>query len=114
MKMDLPDTVVLKSGESFSETWFSEVWKPVFGSRRCDRCGEVKETLGAFIGGTTKFATYLVFGYPAEIVEKMLIALRLNTFCKECFIRLKYNGSGVPPTASQIRDHWRKERDDGR
>jgi hypothetical protein len=108
--MDLPDVETLRSGEPWSWTWYDEVFVPVFRSRKCDRCGETKETLGAFIGGTTKYCTYLLFGYPAEIVEKMLIALRLNTWCLPCFNKLHFNGSGVPPTASQIRSSWKKEK----
>lgn len=112
--MELPDIITFKNGEPWSETWYEEVFKPVFRHRKCDRCGVVTETLDAFIGGTTKHATYLVFGYPAEIVEKMLVALRLNTWCLPCFNKLHFNGSGVPPTASQIRSSWKKETPDGK
>lgn len=114
LKMDLPDVETLKNGEPWSWTWYDSVFRPVFRSRRCDRCGEVRETLGAFVGGTTKPANYLLFAYEREIVEKVLVALRLNVFCKPCFDRLRYNGSGQPPTASEIRDQWRKEKADGR
>jgi len=114
LKMDLPDTFTFKDGEPFSETWYETVFKPVFRPRKCDRCGVVKDTLGCFVGGTTKYATYLVFGYRQEIVERMLIALRLNVFCLDCFNKLHFNGSGVPPTATQIRELWKKENTNGR
>jgi len=110
LRMPLDDVVTFRNGEQFSEVWYESVYKVVFHSRKCDRCGVVKETLGAFIGGTTKPATYLVFGYPVEIVERMLIALQLNMFCEGCFNKMRYNGSGVPPTATQIRAAWRKEK----
>jgi len=112
LRMPLDDVVTFRNGEQFSEVWYESVYKPVFHSRKCDRCGVVKETMGAFIGGTTKFATYLVFGFRLEVVERMLIALQLNTFCKECFNKLKYNGSGVPPTATQILTAWRKKKEE--
>jgi hypothetical protein len=114
LKMDLPDAVTLFDGTPFSDTWYLEVWRKVFHPRKCDRCGVVKDTLGAFIGGTTKYANYLLFGYRQEIVEKMLIALRLDTYCEECFNKLAYNGSGPPPKLSELRAMRKRRETDGR
>lgn len=113
LKMDLPDVETLRNGEPWSWTWYDEVFKPVFRPRKCDRCGVVKDTLGAFIGGTVKPANYLVFGYSIEMVEKMLIALRLNVFCEDCFNKLAYNGSGPPPKLSELRAMRKRRETDG-
>lgn len=112
-RMSLPDTVTCFNGEQFSETWYEEVWKPLFQSRRCDRCKETKPVLGVFIAGTTSYATSVIFGYRLDIAEKIIAALGLFAFCQECFNKLRYNGSGVPLTWSQLRDLKKKEKPNG-
>ena len=113
-RMSLPDTVTCKNGEQFSETWYEEVWKPLFRSRKCDRCKETKETLGVFMGGTTTYATNVIFGYTLAVCEGIIRALCLKSFCRECFNKLRYNGSGGPLTGTQIRELWKKEKTDAR
>jgi hypothetical protein len=108
-RMSLPDTITLKSGSPWSWTWYDEVFKPLFHPRKCDRCKETKDCLGVFIGGTTNYATDVIFGYTQEACEGIIRALRMTSFCQECFNKLRYNGSGVPPTASKIRELWKEE-----
>lgn len=112
-RMSLPDEITLKSGEPWSWTWFDEVYQPMFRSRKCDRCKETKETLGVFIGGTTTFATGVIFGYKQDVCEGIIRALCMTSFCRECFNKLRFNGSGVPLTWTQIRDLKKKENPDG-
>jgi len=111
-RMSLPDTVTCFNGEQFSETWFQEVWKPLFSSRRCDRCKETGPVLGVFLPGTTKYATSVIFGYRLDFAEKIIKSLGLFAFCQGCFNKLRYNGSGVPPTATQILTAWRKTKNE--
>jgi hypothetical protein len=95
--MPLSDIVTLRTGEKFSEVWYQEVWRKLFIPRACSRCKETKDTLGVFMRGTTKYATSLIFGFPQEVAEKLIVILELDALCQECFNKLRYNGSGPPP-----------------
>ena len=98
LRMDLPDKVLTTTGEWWSEVWYVEVFKKLFHPRACSRCREVRDCLGAFIGGTTKHVTSLIFAFPVDVADQLMVILELDALCEQCFNKLRYNGSGgLPP-----------------
>jgi hypothetical protein len=106
-KMDLDDVVTMPNGDLFSDTWYYATYKKLFRPRRCDRCKETKDCMGAMTAGTMRFANNAIFGYRVEAAERIMRALDLKSYCEPCMMKLRYNGSPPPLTWSQEKERRR-------